>query len=47
MTKIVLAPIEADLREAEMSLEDPGFCDDPFWDSNKTWFTENPDFTTW
>jgi hypothetical protein len=30
-----------------MSLDDPGFCDDPFWDNNRTWYTDNPDFTTW
>jgi hypothetical protein len=33
-----------------MSLEDStdiGFCDDQFWDNNLTWFTDNPDFTTW
>ena len=22
------------------------FCDDPLWDLNRTWYTENPDFTT-
>jgi hypothetical protein len=34
----------------KMSLEDStdiGFCDDQFWDNNLTWFTDNPDFTTW
>lgn len=24
-----------------------GFCDDPLWDTNRTWNTNNPDFTTW
>eukprot|EP00095_Tigriopus_kingsejongensis_P010546 maker-scaffold349_size200065-snap-gene-1.33 protein:Tk10546 transcript:maker-scaffold349_size200065-snap-gene-1.33-mRNA-1 annotation:"multidrug resistance-associated protein 1 isoform x1" len=23
-----------------------GFCDDPFWDANLTWYTSQPDFTT-
>ena len=23
-----------------------GFCEDPLWDNNLTWYTDNPDFTT-
>ena len=26
--------------------EESNFCQDPLWDSNLTWYTDNPDFTT-
>ena len=27
-------------------IEGGGFCGDPLWDLNRTWYTNNPDFTT-
>ena len=29
-----------------MEPQSEGFCDDPLWDINITWNTDNPDFTT-
>ena len=29
-----------------MNITSGGFCPDPLWDSDLTWYTDQPDFTT-
>ena len=36
----------SDMSDISNSLMEEGFCQDPLWDSQVTWFTDNPDFTT-